>query len=144
MCNTDYCGGHIFLDPYDYNSTGYNDEYMWGTTWMYFATDDDRYLWLAVKEVVPNNVRRIFHRGPSQSRVLGWENKWPAAMLLLTSFGLFYQPGSLYDRRLDAYHNATWLTMCSYLQQYQVFNWTQDGLHFGQKPDEYELHCGTR
>jgi hypothetical protein len=60
--------------------------------------------------------------------VLSWDNKLPAAMLLLTRFRMFLSPGYPYEEMLSMYHNVTSLTMCSYLQQFKVFNWTRGGL----------------
>ncbi|KAI3713780.1 hypothetical protein L1987_72366 [Smallanthus sonchifolius] len=120
-----YSRDNLFIAPY-YNSTGYYDEYMWGSAWMYYAIGNSSYLWLATNEGLPRHAR-AFTAIPSQ-RVLSWDNKAPAAMLLLTRMRLFLNPGFPYENLLSSYHNATSLTMCSYLPQYQAFNWTQGGL----------------
>ncbi|XP_076895707.1 endoglucanase 12-like [Bidens hawaiensis] len=120
-----YSRGNLFIVPY-YNSTGYYDEYMWGRAWMYYATGNTSYLWLATNEGLPRHARALSNN-PS-TRVLSWDNKSPAAMLLLTRMRLFLNPGFPYEDLLRSYHNASSLTMCSYLPQYNVFNWTQGGL----------------
>ncbi|KAI3501708.1 hypothetical protein L1887_29676 [Cichorium endivia] len=120
-----YSRGNLFIEPY-YNSTGYYDEYMWGGAWMYYATGNISYLSLATNAGIPKHAKSLMDI-PSQ-RVLSWDNKSPAAMLLLTRIRLFLNPGYPYEAMLSSYHNATSLTMCSYLHQYQVFNWTKGGL----------------
>ncbi|KAL8201267.1 hypothetical protein R6Q57_012606 [Mikania cordata] len=120
-----YSKGNLFIEPY-YNSTGYYDEYMWGSAWMYYATGNVSYLWLATNEGLPRHAR-AFTDTPSQ-RVPSWDNKAPFAMLLLTRIRLFLNPGYPYEDLLRSYHNATSLNMCAYLPQYQVFNWTQGGI----------------
>lgn len=120
-----YSKGNLFIEPY-YNSTGYYDEYIWGSAWMYYATGNSSYLWLATNEGLPRHAKALTDN-PSQ-RVLSWDNKSPAAMLLLTRMRLFLNPGYPYEGLLQKYHNATSLTMCSYFQQYNVFNWTKGGL----------------
>nr|XP_043606084.1 endoglucanase 12-like [Erigeron canadensis] len=122
---TRYSKNNLWIEPY-YNSTGYYDEYIWGSAWMYYATGNASYLWLATNEGLPRHAKALTDN-PSQ-RVLSWDNKSPAAMLLLTRLRLFLNPGYPYEGLLRSYHNATSLTMCSYLQQYQVFNWTKGGL----------------
>lgn len=117
-----YSRGNLFIEPY-YNSTGYYDEYMWGSAWMYYATGNSSYLWLATNEGLPKHAK-AFLDIPSQ-RVLSWDNKAPAAMLLLTRMRLFLNPGFPYEGMLHSYHNATSLTMCSYLEKFQYFNWTK-------------------
>ncbi|KAD3641830.1 hypothetical protein E3N88_31054 [Mikania micrantha] len=120
-----YSKGNLFIEPY-YNSTGYYDEYMWGSAWMYYATGNVSYLWLATNEGLPRHAR-AFTDTPSQ-RVPSWDNKAPFAMLLLTRIRLFLNPGYPYEDLLRSYHNATSLNMCAYLPQYQVFNWTHGGI----------------
>ncbi|KAK9052795.1 hypothetical protein SSX86_029425 [Deinandra increscens subsp. villosa] len=122
---TTYSKNNLFIEPY-YNSTGYYDEYIWGSSWMYYATGNSSYLWLATNPGLPRHAKALTDN-PSQ-RVLSWDNKSPAAMLLLTRLRLFLNPGFPYEDLLRSYHNATSLTMCSYLQTYKTFNWTQGGL----------------
>ncbi|KAI3728185.1 hypothetical protein L6452_16817 [Arctium lappa] len=120
-----YSRGNLFIAPY-YNSTGYYDEYMWGSAWMYYATGNSSYLWLATNEGLPRHAKALLDN-PSQ-RVLSWDNKAPAAMLLLTRIRLFLNPGFPYEALLSKYQSATDLTMCSFLPRYQFFNRTQGGL----------------
>uniref|UniRef100_A0A5B7CBH6 Endoglucanase n=1 Tax=Davidia involucrata TaxID=16924 RepID=A0A5B7CBH6_DAVIN len=122
---TTYCRGNPYIEPY-YNSTGYFDEYMWGAAWLYYATGNNSYLSLATNPGLSKN-SKAFYMIPDLS-VLSWDNKLPAAMLLLTRLRIFLNPGYPYEDMLRSYHNVTGLTMCSYLHQFQVFNWTQGGL----------------
>lgn len=119
---TPYCRGNPFIEPY-YNSTGYFDEYMWGAAWLFYATGNNSYFSLATNPGIPKN-SRAFNMIPDLS-VLSWDNKLPAAMLILTRIRLFLSPGYPYEDMLKSYHNVTGLTMCSYLKRYNVFNWTQ-------------------
>lgn len=117
-----YSRGEPYIAPY-YNSTGYFDEYMWGAAWLYYATGNSTYISLATNPSVPKN-SKAFYMIPDLS-VLSWNNKLPAAMLLLTRFRMFLNPGYPYEDMLHMYHNVTSLTMCSYLHQFNVFNWTR-------------------
>ncbi|KAJ8746840.1 hypothetical protein K2173_003846 [Erythroxylum novogranatense] len=109
-----------------YNSTGYYDEYMWSAAWLYYATGNLSYISLATNPGIARH-SKAFHRTPDLS-VPSWDNKLPAAMLLLTRYRIFLSPGYPYEDMLQMYHNATILNMCSYLQKYQVFNWTTGGM----------------
>ncbi|KAJ6322509.1 hypothetical protein OIU77_012365 [Salix suchowensis] len=60
--------------------------------------------------------------------VPSWDNKLPAAMLLLTRYRLFLNPGYPYEGMLIKYHEKTELNMCSYFQQFNEFNWTRGGM----------------
>lgn len=117
-----YSRGQPYVEPF-YNSTGYYDEYMWGAAWLYYATGNISYISLATNPGIPKN-SRAFYMTPNLS-VLSWDNKLPAAMLLLTRFRIFLSPGYPYEDMLRMYHNVTGLNMCSYLQQFHVFNWTK-------------------
>lgn len=120
-----YCRGNPYIEPY-YNSSGYYDEYMWGGAWLFYATGNYTYLSLATNSGLPKN-SKAFLMNPDLS-VLSWDNKLPAAMLLLTRLRMFLSPGYPYEDMLQSYHNITALNMCSYLQRYNVFNWTAGGL----------------
>ncbi|CAA2957515.1 endoglucanase 12 [Olea europaea subsp. europaea] len=122
---TSYCRGNPFIEPF-YNSSGYFDEYMWGAAWLYYATGNNTYFSLATNPGLSKN-SKAFYMIPDLS-VLSWDNKLPAAMLLLTRIRMFLSPGYPYEDMLKSYHNVTGLTMCSYLQTFNVFNWTRGGL----------------
>ncbi|KAI6698965.1 hypothetical protein NL676_019084 [Syzygium grande] len=115
---TPYSRGNPYIDPY-YNSTGYFDEYMWGR-------GVASYISLATNPGIPKN-SKAFKMIPDLS-VLSWDNKLPAAMLLLTRLRVFLNPGYPYEDMLSMYQNVTGLTMCSYLHQFNVFNWTKGGM----------------
>ncbi|XP_051119829.1 endoglucanase 12 [Andrographis paniculata] len=120
-----YSRGDPYIEPY-YNSTGYYDEYMWGAAWLYYATGKSNYSDLATNPGLSKHAKALY-MSPELS-VLSWDNKLPAAMLLLTRMRLFLSPGYPYEEMLKTYQNVTGLTMCSYLQQYNVFNWTKGGM----------------
>ncbi|KAL5582991.1 hypothetical protein UlMin_015433 [Ulmus minor] len=120
-----YSRGNLFITPY-YNSSGYFDEYMWGAAWLYYATGNNTYASLATNPGMSKN-SKAFYMIPDLS-VLSWNNKLPAAMLLLTRLRIFLNPGYPYEDMLRMYHNTTTLTMCSYLQRFHVFNYSQGGL----------------
>ncbi|XP_049372387.1 endoglucanase 12 [Solanum verrucosum] len=122
---TSYCRGNPYIEPF-YNSTNYFDEHMWGSAWLYYATGNKTYISLATNPVLSKNTNARFMT-PDLS-VLSWDNKVPAAMLLLTRMRIFLNPGYPYEEMLSSYHNITGLTMCSYLQRFQVFNFTKGGL----------------
>ncbi|KAL5840993.1 hypothetical protein ACOSQ4_013601 [Xanthoceras sorbifolium] len=122
---TRYSRGNPFIEPY-YNSSGYFDEYMWGAAWLYYATGNVSYISLATNPGLPRNSKAFF-MNPDQI-ALSWDNKLPAAMLLLTRFRIFLNPGYPYEDMLRMYHNTTSLTICAYMKQYRVFNWTQGGM----------------
>ncbi|KAL3523239.1 hypothetical protein ACH5RR_016073 [Cinchona calisaya] len=120
-----YSRGNPEIAPF-YNSTGFWDEYMWGAAWMYYATGNNSYLSLATNPSLAKNAKGALMI-PDLS-ALSWDNKLPAAMLLLTRMRMFLNPGYPYEEMLRSYHNLTGLTMCSYLQTYHVFNFTKGGL----------------
>ncbi|KAI5670653.1 hypothetical protein M9H77_11017 [Catharanthus roseus] len=120
-----YSQGNSYIEPY-YNSSGYWDEYMWGAAWLFYATGNSSYLALATAPGLARNANAAKMR--PDLIVLSWDNKLPAAMLLLTRTRLFLNPGYPYEEMLNSYHSITGLTMCSYLQTFNVFNWTQGGM----------------
>lgn len=107
-----------------YNSTGYYDEYMWAAAWMFYATGNSSYITFATDPRLPRNAKAFFTNIPDLG-VLSWDNKLPAAQLLLTRLRIFLNPGYPYEESLRMYHNVTGLTMCAYLRQFNVFNFTQ-------------------
>lgn len=117
-----YSRGEPYIEPF-YNSTGYYDEYMWGAAWLYYATGNTSYISLATNPSIFKNSKAYFLT--PQFTVFSWDNKLPAAMLLLTRFRMFLNPGYPYEDMLKMYHNVTTLTMCSYLQHFRVFNRTK-------------------
>jgi hypothetical protein len=122
-----YSSGNDYIQPY-YNSTGYYDEYIWGATWLYYATGNITYIRLATEPGFSKHSKALLSI-PDLS-VLSWDNKLPAAMLLLTRYRIFLNPGYPYEEMLHMYHRKTELNMCSYFQQFDVFNWTK-GTYIG-------------
>ncbi|KAJ6720682.1 ENDOGLUCANASE [Salix viminalis] len=120
-----YSRGKPFVEPF-YNSTGYYDEYIWGATWLYYATGNINYMRWATEPGFSKHSKALYRI--SDLSVLSWDNKLPAAMLLLTRYRIFLNPGYPYEEMLHMYHNKTELNMCSYLRQFNVFNWTKGGM----------------
>lgn len=133
-----YSQGNSWIEPY-YNSTGYYDEYMWGATWLYYATGNLSYISLATNPGIPRNAKAF--QMQTNTSYMSWDNKLPGAMLLLTRLRMFLSPGFPYEQTLMQYHNVTGLNMCSYLKVYNVYNWTRGGLielnNGGPKPLQY-------
>ncbi|XP_008441913.2 endoglucanase 7 [Cucumis melo] len=109
-----------------YNSTGYYDEYMWGAAWLYYATGNASYLYLATLPGIPKNARAF--NVTAVSSVPSWNNKLPGAMVLLTRVRMMLNPGFPYEEMLSMYQTVTGLNMCSYLKQFRVYNWTRGGM----------------
>ncbi|MCO5599203.1 hypothetical protein L7F22_053303 [Adiantum nelumboides] len=109
-----------------YNSTGYWDEYVWGSAWLYYATGNSTYLLLAT------NLQLATHAGgianSLDNRVFNWDNKLPGAQLVLTRLRLMMNPGFPYENVLNLFNNQTDIAMCSYLPQFTPFNVTKGGL----------------
>ncbi|KAJ4957468.1 hypothetical protein NE237_024579 [Protea cynaroides] len=138
---TTYSRGKPDIEPY-YNSTGYYDEYMWSAAWMYYATGNISYISLATNPGISQNAKAF--NGKIDLSVLSWDNKLPAAQLLLTRLRIFLNPGYPYEDMLKMYQNTTGLNMCSYLRKYNVFNWTQGGMielnHGKPQPLQYVVN----
>ncbi|GAB2246189.1 hypothetical protein Droror1_Dr00001682 [Drosera rotundifolia] len=122
---TRYSQGNPYIEPY-YNSTGYYDEYMWGAIWLYYATGNTSYSNLATNPGIPRNAK-AFQMNPNTT-IFSWDNKLPGAMLLLTRFRMFLNPGYPFETTLMQYQNVTGLNMCSYLKRFGVYNFTDGGL----------------
>lgn len=119
---TSYSRDNNFISPF-YNSTGYYDEYMWGAAWLYYATGNSTYISLATNPGFSKHSKAFY--GIRELSVPSWNNKLPAAMLLLTRLRIFLNPGYPPEDMLRMYHNTTCLNMCSYLQRFHAFNWTR-------------------
>ncbi|XP_073007941.1 endoglucanase 12-like [Typha latifolia] len=139
---TPYSFGNQFIEPF-YNSTGYWDELLWGASWMFYATGNYTYLSLATDANLLKNAKVASH--VPDLNVFSWDNKLPGAELLLARLRIFLSPGYPYEEMLRTYHNATDRNMCSYLQQFNVFNWTRGGLiqlnHGGPRPLQYAVNA---
>ncbi|KAL9248299.1 hypothetical protein vseg_021638 [Gypsophila vaccaria] len=133
-----YSRGNAWIAPY-YNSTGYNDELIWGATWLYYATGNNSYISLATDPELAKDAKAF--RMNTKTSYLSWDNKLPAAMLLLTRFRMLLNPGYPYEQTLSQFHKVTGLNMCSYLRRFQVYNWTEGGMialnNGGPKPLQY-------
>ena len=109
-----------------YNSTSYWDEFIWGSTWLYFATGNSSYLSLAT------NLKLAQHAGgiadSLDDRVFSWDNKLPGAQLLLTRLRIMVNPGYPYEDVLHLFNNQTDIAMCSYLPQFKAYNVTRGNI----------------
>ncbi|XP_010528623.1 PREDICTED: endoglucanase 7 [Tarenaya hassleriana] len=137
-----YSRGQPVIEEF-YNSTSIYDEFMWGGAWLYYATGNTNYIQVATDPRLPTTARAF--SGRPDLFVPSWNNKLPASMLLMTRYRMFLSPGYPYEDMLRMYHNMTGVTMCSYLKQYNVFNWTRGGLielNMGRpRPLEYVAHA---
>ncbi|PQM41760.1 endoglucanase 9-like [Prunus yedoensis var. nudiflora] len=113
-----------------YNSTSYWDEYIWASTWLYYATGNSSYLQFATTPALAKHA--TFSQAPNHywpnHGVLSWDNKLVGAQVLLTRLRLFLNPGYPYETSLRRFHNETNTIMCSYLPAFTIFNRTRRGL----------------
>ncbi|KAL6494448.1 hypothetical protein OROGR_031248 [Orobanche gracilis] len=65
-----------------YNSTSYWDEFIWGSTWLYYATGNSSYLQLATTTGLARHAGAFFG-GPFYG-VLSWDNKLAGTQVLLS------------------------------------------------------------
>ncbi|KAG2312570.1 hypothetical protein Bca4012_027123 [Brassica carinata] len=137
-----YSDGQPMIQAF-YNSTSMFDELMWAGAWLYYATGNQTYIQFATTPSVPRTAKAFANQ--PELMVPSWNNKLPGAMLLMTRYRLFLNPGFPYENMLSRYHNATGITMCAYLKQYSVFNRTSGGLiqlNMGKpRPLEYVAHA---
>ncbi|KAJ0242999.1 Endoglucanase 7 [Hirschfeldia incana] len=137
-----YSDGQPMIQAF-YNSTSMFDELMWAGAWLYYATGNQTYIQFATTPSVPQTAKAFANQ--PELMVPSWNNKLPGAMLLMTRYRLFLNPGFPYENMLSRYHNATGVTMCAYLKQYNVFNRTSGGLiqlNMGKpRPLEYVAHA---
>ncbi|KAL7119776.1 hypothetical protein ACP275_02G082800 [Erythranthe tilingii] len=109
-----------------YNSTSYWDEFVWGATWLYYATGNISYLELATAPALATRAG-AFERS-LYDRVFSWDNKLPGAQVLLTRLRIFLSPGYPYEEILNEFHKQVELSMCSFLPNYTSFNRTRGGM----------------
>ncbi|EPS69180.1 hypothetical protein M569_05586 [Genlisea aurea] len=126
-----------------YNSTSYWDEFVWGATWLYYATGNSSYLQLATAPGLAKHAG-AFWGGPYYG-VLSWDNKLPGAQLLLSRLRLFLSPGYPYEEILRTFHNQTSIYVCSFLPYFTSFNRTNGGLiqlnHGSPQPLQYVVNA---
>ncbi|XP_021772260.1 endoglucanase 12-like [Chenopodium quinoa] len=120
-----YSRGNPWIEPY-YNSTGYFDEYLWSTTWLYFATGKLSYLSLATNPVLNRNAMST--KWSKKAGVLSWDNKVPSSLMLLTRLKKFQAPFYPYESMLREHDKLISLSMCSYLKPFHLFKWSKGGL----------------
>ncbi|XP_008791029.2 endoglucanase 12-like [Phoenix dactylifera] len=139
---TPYSQGNQFIEPF-YNSTGYWDEFMWGAAWMYYATGNYSYLSFATDSSLAKNAGSTIQK--PDSSVFSWDNKLLGAELLLSRIRIYLDLGFPYEEMLRAYHNTTERSMCSFLHDFHVFNWTKGGLiqlnHGQPQPLQYAANA---
>ncbi|KAI3903075.1 hypothetical protein MKW92_012132 [Papaver armeniacum] len=109
-----------------YNSTSYWDEFIWGATWLFYATGNTSYLERATSQVLAKHAG-AFSGGPSYG-IPSWENKLTGAQVLLSRLRIFLSPGYPYEDMLSTFNKQTDLIMCSYLPVFRSFKRTKGGL----------------
>ncbi|CAN6717484.1 unnamed protein product [Malus baccata var. baccata] len=119
----DACGGE---SRNFYNSSGFQDELVWGGTWLFFATGDNSYLDYATKEFK----YAVANETSADKRIFFWNNKLTANAVLLTRLRYFRDLGFPYEASLDASSDITDTLMCSYISSPKT---TPGGL-FLQRP----------
>ena len=67
-----------------YNSTMYQDEFLWGAAWLYYATGKSSYLQLGTTPGLAKHAGE-FLDGPDYG-VLSWDNKLPGAQVSFPSY----------------------------------------------------------
>lgn len=137
-----YSGG---ADPssHFYNSTGFWDEFMWGGTWLYYATGNSTYLSLVTNPQL-GNIENASWTDPDRG-VLSWNNKHAGAYLLLTRLRILLDAPYPYEEMLRKYHHQIEEIMCSYLPVFPSFNRTKGGLiqlnHGRPRPLQYVVNA---
>ncbi|KAF8704248.1 hypothetical protein HU200_031746 [Digitaria exilis] len=121
-----YSSNRPEIEPF-YNSTGYLDEHIWSSTWMYYATGNSSYIATATSRELAARVS-AFDDDILDFSVFSWDNKLPGASLLLSRMRKFLNPGYPYEETLAGYHKATELDMCKCFRRFAAFNFTSGGL----------------
>ncbi|KAF5733886.1 putative Endo-1 4-beta-glucanase [Tripterygium wilfordii] len=116
----DVCGGGAAKF---YNSSGYQDELVWGGTWLSFATGNTTYLAYATNRFREADQDQII----SEKGLFYWNNKIAATAVLMTRLRFFKDPGYPYEAALGNSSKNTDFLMCSYLSD-KTFKKTPGGL----------------
>ncbi|KAJ6412549.1 hypothetical protein OIU84_005577 [Salix udensis] len=114
------CGGEARTY---YNSSGYQDELIWGGTWLFFATGNTSYLGYATG----NFNAAEGEETASEEGVFYWNNKLTANAVLLTRLRYFHDLGYPYEVGLGSSSKKIDLLICSYLS-HKIYNRTPGGL----------------
>ncbi|KAI3931105.1 hypothetical protein MKW92_026541 [Papaver armeniacum] len=116
----------ITYDSIFYNSTSYWDEFIWGATWLFYATGNTSYLERSTSRVLAKHAG-AFYGGPSYG-IPSWENKLIGSQVLLSRLRIFLSPGYPYEDMLSTFNKQNDLIMCSYLPVFRSFKRTKGGL----------------
>ncbi|KAJ6930775.1 endoglucanase 25-like [Populus alba x Populus x berolinensis] len=114
------CGGEARMY---YDSSGYQDELIWGATWLFFATGNTSYLGYATS----NFSAAEGEETASEQGVFYWNNKLTANAVLLTRLRYFHDLGYPYEVGLGSSSNKIDLLICSYLS-HEIYSRTPGGL----------------
>ncbi|KAI5589364.1 hypothetical protein BDE02_05G157600 [Populus trichocarpa] len=114
------CGGEARMY---YDSSGYQDELIWGGTWLFFATGNTSYLGYATS----NFSAAEGEETASEQGVFYWNNKLTANAVLLTRLRYFHDLGYPYEVGLGSSSNKIDLLICSYLSR-EIYSRTPGGL----------------
>nr|XP_024398372.1 endoglucanase 25-like [Physcomitrium patens]XP_024398373.1 endoglucanase 25-like [Physcomitrium patens]XP_024398375.1 endoglucanase 25-like [Physcomitrium patens]XP_024398376.1 endoglucanase 25-like [Physcomitrium patens]XP_024398377.1 endoglucanase 25-like [Physcomitrium patens]PNR37396.1 hypothetical protein PHYPA_020505 [Physcomitrium patens] len=107
-----------------YNSTSFDDEIIWASSWLYFATGNATYLDDATISAIDNSNQA----GANAFGAFDWDSKLAGAQLLLTRLRMLQGPGYPYEQALRQYNNETNLVVCAYIPQFEIFHRTKGGL----------------
>ncbi|CAL1362928.1 unnamed protein product [Linum trigynum] len=102
------CGGEASRV---YNSSGFQDELVWGGTWLFFATGNTTFLEYAAL----NFSAAIKQQDPKEQGVFYWNNKVVATGILLTRLRFFRDLGFPFEIGFKAASDMTEAMICSYL-----------------------------
>ncbi|KAG5246022.1 endoglucanase [Salix suchowensis] len=114
------CGGEARTY---YNSSGFQDELIWGGTWLFFATGNTYYLGYATG----NFNAAEGEETASEQGVFYWNNKLTANAVLLARLRYFHDLGYPYEVGLGSSSKKIDLLICSYLSP-KIYNRTPGGL----------------
>eukprot|EP00897_Mesotaenium_endlicherianum_P003188 jgi/Mesen1/2898/ME000175S02044 len=115
----------------EWNSTGYEDELMWGASWLYFASSDDAYL----EYLTGANMNAwSTNQFTPETALFDFNNKAPGVQVLMSRLLLLgYGKGSTLKtaQELQGYLNSAKLYVCNYLPANAVANFTSIGRENG-------------
>ncbi|MCL7050075.1 hypothetical protein MKW94_015167 [Papaver nudicaule] len=110
-----------------HQSSGFHDEHIWASSFLYFATGNSSFLSFATDEQIAKKAG-VFGRS-RDSRVLSWDRKLPGAALLLRRLRVFINPGYPAEDMLRLYHGVSGDNACSYLRQFGGMIVLNNGTH---------------
>ncbi|KAK6159729.1 hypothetical protein DH2020_003110 [Rehmannia glutinosa] len=127
-----------------YNSTGYWDEFIWGATWLYYATGNSSYLQLATTPGLAKHAG-AFWGGPFYG-VLNWDNKLAGTQVsAFESFKIIPEPWVSLRRNFEDISQPDQHIHVLVSTVYTSFNRTRGGLiqlnHGAPQPLQYVVNA---